>query len=272
MNIATLGPKGTFSHEAALKHSRKSKIIFTNTIRDVFGIVAKGSADFGIVPIENSITGTVGQSLHCLIDNNLKIKSEVLLKIEHCVVGFADSLRDIKSLYIHPQTYEQCERFIKKEIPKARIIYTSSNGRSAEMISKSKDKTQASIVPNIAIGIYNLKVLKKNVKDNRLNITRFFVVAKSDDGKSGFDRTSIAVYPHVNKPGVLYSILGQFAKRGINLAKIESRPSKAKLGRYIFYIEFDCHRTENHIIEALKKIEEYSDVTMLGSYKRGSLN
>ena len=267
MKIATLGPEGTFSHEAAIKYNSKASILFTATIRDVFEAVAKNKADLGIVPVENSIAGSVGQTLDYLTEFGIKIKVESILPISHNLVGFG-KINDIKILYLHPQTYEQCELFIKKNLPKAGIIQTSSNGKSAEIIAEYKDKTKASIIPKIAVDIYKLKVLKKDVQDNRFNVTRFFVIAKGDSKKTGYDRTSIAIYPQIDKPGLLYDMLGQFAKRGINLTKIESRPSKGKLGDYIFYIDFEGHRKEKRIADALKNLEDSFFVTVLGSYPR----
>src|SRR3989344_2330889 len=267
MKIATLGPEGTFSHEAVIKYDKKAKIIFADTIRDVFEAVAEDKANLAIVPIENSIAGTVGQTLDYLMGFMLKIKAEEILPISHNWVGFS-KLGDIKILYLHPQTYEQCELFIKNNMQKAEIIQTSSNGKSAEIIAKSKDKTKASIIPKIAIDIYKLKILKKDVQDNRFNITRFFVIGKGDNKKTDNDRTSIAIYPQIDRPGLLYNILGQFAKRKINLTKIESRPSKGKLGDYIFYIDFQGHKSEKNVAEALSSIESSFFVSVLGSYPR----
>lgn len=267
MKIATLGPEGTFSHEAVIRYDKKASILFEDTIRDVFEAVADGKAAFGIVPIENSIAGTIGQTLDFLMEFKLKIKAEEILPISHNLVGFG-KINDIKVLYLHPQTYEQCELFIKKNNPNIEIIQTSSNGKSAEMVAKSKDERKASIVPKIAADIYKLKILKKDVQDSRFNVTRFFVIGNSDNKKTGYDRTSIAIYPQVDRPGLLYDMLGEFAKRKINLTKIESRPSKGKLGDYIFYIDFQGHKSEKHIAEALKKLEESLFVTVLGSYPR----
>ncbi|MBI2101558.1 prephenate dehydratase [Candidatus Woesearchaeota archaeon] len=267
MKIATLGPEGTFSHEAAMKYDRKASIIFTDTIRDVFEAVSKNKADCGIAPIENSIAGTVGQTLDYLMEFGLKTKAEEILPIRHNLAGFG-KINGIKIVYLHPQTYEQCEIFIKRNLPKAEVLQTSSNGKSAEMLAKSKSKEDAAIIPKIAADIYGLKILKKDVQDAKFNVTRFFVIAKSDSKKTGYDRTSIALYPQVDRPGLLYEMLGEFAKRKINLTKIESRPSKGKLGDYIFYIDFEGHKSEKHIGEALKQLEKSAFVAVLGSYQR----
>ncbi len=267
MRIATLGPEGTFSHEAAIKCSKSAKVVFGDTIRDVFEIVQHNGTDIGIVPIENSIAGTVGQTLDFLMEFRLRIKTEEVLPISHNLVGFG-KIADVRHLYLHPQTYEQCELFIKKNFRDVEVIHTSSNGKSAEIVANSKDKAKASIVPGIAVEIYKLKVLKRDVQDNRFNVTRFFVISKKDSKKTGYDRTSIAIYPQVDRPGLLHDMLGQFAARGINLTKIESRPSKGKLGDYIFYIDFQGHKTEKRVAEALEELEKSAFVTLLGSYPR----
>lgn len=268
MKIATLGPEGTFSHEAVLKYDKNAELLFYGTIRKVFESVVKGKTRLGIVPIENSIAGTVGQTLDCLMESGIKIKAEMVLPISHNLAGLGKT-NEIKVLYLHPQTYEQCELFIKKNLPKAEIIETSSNGKSAEIVAKSKDKTKASIIPKIAAGIYNLRILKNDVQDSRFNVTRFFIIGKDYGKKTGYDKTSIAIYPQIDRPGLLYEMLGQFAKRKINLTKIESRPSKGKLGDYIFYIDFHGHKSDKNAADALKELEEYAFVSVLGSYPRG---
>jgi prephenate dehydratase len=267
MRIATLGPEGTFSHEAAMKHDKNASILFADTIRDVFEAVAKNKADLGVVPIENSIAGTIGQTLDLLMEFRLKISAEEILPISHNLAGFG-RVSDIKILYLHPQAYEQCELFIKKNLPKVEIIHTSSNGKSAEIVAKAKDKSKASIIPKTAACIYKLKVLKRGVQDSRFNVTRFLVIGNIDSKKTGYDRTSIAIYPQIDRPGLLYDMLGEFAKRKINLTKIESRPSKGKLGDYIFYIDFQGHKAEKHVAEILRKLETSFFLTVLGSYPR----
>jgi|SRR3989338_6635429 len=267
MRIATLGPEGTFSHEAVIKFSSSAKVVFADTIRDVFDFVDRNKSDIGIVPIENSIGGSVGQTLDCLMEFGLKIKAEEVLPISHNLVG-CGKIKDIEQVYLHPQTYEQCELFIKKNLPRVEIIQTSSNGKSAELVASSKDKAKASIVPRIAVDIYKLKILKKDVQDNKFNVTRFFVISREDCKRTGYDRTSIAIYPQMDRPGLLHDMLGQFAERKINLTKIESRPSKGKLGDYIFYMDFQGHKTEKKIAEALEELEKYAFVKLLGSYQR----
>jgi len=267
MKIATLGPAGTFSHEAVLKIDKKADIIFKNTVWDIFEAIENDEVDKGVAPIENSVSGSIGLTLDALMDFNLNIIGEIILPIKHNLVGH-NSIQDIKTLYIHPATYAQCEKFIRKHIPNAKIMETSSNAASAQLISKHIDKTKAAIVPGEAIEIYKLKVIKKHIQDNKFNVTRFIVISKKETEKTSRDRTSTAIYPQVDRPGLLYSLLGEFAKRNINLTKIESRPSKGKLGDYIFFIDMQGHKDEDNIKEAFKKIEQDFFLKILGSYPK----
>jgi len=267
MRIATLGPKGTFSHEAVLKRNKNAQIIFKNTVWDIFESVDKNEVNEGIVPLENSVSGTIGLTLDALMEFDLNISAEIILPIKHNLVGY-DGIKDIKTLYIHPSTYEQCEKFIRKNLPDVKIIQTSSNAASAQIIAEKKDKSKAAIVPKEAIDIYRLKAIKKDIQDNKFNVTRFIVISKKQAEKSNRDRTSIAIYPQVDKPGLLYSLLGEFAKGNINLTKIESRPSKGKLGDYIFFIDMQGSKEDEKIKEAFKKIEENFFLKILGSYPR----
>ncbi len=267
MRIATLGPKGTFSHEALLKRNKKAEITFKNTVWDVFEAVDNNEVDEGIAPLENSVSGTVGLTLDALMEFDLKITAEIILPIKHNLVGH-NGVKDIKTLYVHPATYEQCEKFIRNTLPNVNLIQTSSNATSAEIIAQKKDKTKAAIVPKEAIEIYKLKVIKKDVQDNKFNITRFVVISKKETKKTGRDRTSIVIYPQVDKPGLLYNLLGEFAKRNINLTKIESRPSKGKLGDYIFFIDIQGSKEDEKIKEAFQKIEENFFLKVLGSYPK----
>jgi len=267
MRIVTLGPKGTFSHEAALKRNRKADIIFENTVWDVFEAVHNNKAAEGIVPLENSVSGTIGQTLDALTELDLNIIAEIILPVNHNLVGH-DGVKNIKTLYTHPSTYEQCEKFIRDNLPNTKIIQTSSNAASAEIMAKQKDKSKAAIVPTKAIEIYNLKSIKKNIQDNKFNVTRFVVVSKGKSRRTGRDRTSIAIYPQVDKPGLLYNLLGEFAKKKINLTKIESRPSKGRLGDYIFYIDLQGHTDDKAVQQAFKNIEKSFFLNILGSYQR----
>lgn len=265
--IATLGPKGTFSHEAALSYKKNSKIAFNRTVWDVFDTVSSKKADLGIVPLENSLSGTVGLTIDALMRFNLNIVDELILPILHNLASYG-TLKTIKTVYIHPVTYEQSERSLRKLFPKADYIETSSNGDSAKRLLKTKDKTKAAVIPSLAAKIYGLKVIKKNIQDNKSNLTKFIVISYKAAKRTGKDRTTITIYPQTDKPGLLYNLLGEFAKRSINLTKIESVPSKGRLGDYIFYIEFEGHKDDENVKKTLKAIESNFFLKVLGSYQR----
>ena len=267
MKIATLGPEGTFSHEAVLKYDKKAEIVFKNTIWDVFDSVKKEEVDKGIVPTENSVSGPVGLSLDALMDFELKICSELIIPVRHNLVGNT-KISDIKNIYTHPQTFAQCERFIREKMNSVNIIPTASNAKSADELSKNKKIHYGAIVSELAMKKYKLKCLSKGIQDNRFNVTRFVVLNTQSAKKTGADRTSIAIYPHMDKPGLLYSLIGEFARRKINLTKIESRPSKGRLGDYIFFIDLQGHSDDAQVKDAFKSIEKDFFLKILGSYPR----
>lgn len=267
MKIAVLGPKGSFSHEVAKNYDKTGELVFEKTIWYVFTAVKQGKADIAIVPIENSVSGSVSATLDCLMDFDLNIIKEIILPIKHNLAGFG-KLEDIEIIYAHPQALSQCEKYLRRYLPEAEIRKTSSNSRSAEIIAQQHDKKKAAIIPLDAANIYSLSVIKKNIQDSPFNVTRFLVISKSKTEPTNKDRCSIAVYPESDKPGLLYSLLSLFAKKQINLTKIESRPSKGKLGDYIFLIDFEGHEDEEKVKATFEKIKQNFDLKILGSYPR----
>jgi prephenate dehydratase len=267
MKIATLGPEGTFSHEAVLKYDKKADILFKNTIWDVFESVKRNEVDKGIAPIENSVSGTVGLTFDALMDFELLISNEIILPIRHNLAG-TGNINDIKKIFSNTQAYAQCEKFIREKLNSVEIIPTASNAKAAEELSKIKDKSYAAIVPELAMKKYKLKCITADIQDSRFNVTRFVVLDSKVAKKTTTDRTSIAIYPHMDKPGLLYTLVGEFATRKINLTKIESRPSKGRLGDYIFFIDLQGHKDEKEVKSAFKAIEKNFFLKILGSYPR----
>jgi prephenate dehydratase len=267
MRIATLGPEGTFSHEAVLKYKKKSEILFKDTIWDIFESVNMGEVDLGIVPVENSVSGTVGLTLDAIMDFDLNICDEIILPVRHNLVGNG-KMEDIKKLYSHPQTHAQCVKFIRNNIKGVEVIPTASNAKSAEELSKMDKPEYGAIVSTLAMREYKLNAISKNIHDNRFNVTRFVVITQKETESTGNDRTSLAIYPHMDKPGLLYDLIGEFAKRKINLTKIESRPSKGRLGDYIFFIDLQGHKDDQIVKDSLSQIEKNFFLKMLGSYPR----
>ncbi|MDO8507790.1 MAG: prephenate dehydratase [bacterium] len=267
--IAVLGPEGTFSHQAAQTLNGKPEIVFYKTIHDVFDAVDREECDKGVVPIENSLGGSVGFTLDALLAFDLKIELEEIVPIVHCLIAVDEVNKgEIKYVYAHNQSYSQCEKYLRKNLPDAQILETTSNGESAKLVQEKESKEYAAIGPELAAGIYNLEVLQKSIQDSKFNVTKFVVISKSDTEHSGYDRTSITVYPQVDRPGLLWEILGYFKNNNVNLSKIESRPSKGKLGDYIFYIDLEGHITEENPKKVITELEKVAFVKILGSYPR----
>ena len=279
--IAVLGPEGTFSHQAAKNiygldsglGQNDDNIVFYKTIHDVFDAVERSECGKGVVPIENSLGGSVGFTLDALLEYDLKIEAEGIIPVAHFLLGARDTKKsDIRYLYAHTQAYSQCEKYIRKNLPNAKIMETTSNGESARLAS-AKGRTlgkqeYAAIAPEIAAEIYNLDILDKSIQDSQYNVTKFVVISKSGTKPSGHDKTSITVYPQVDRPGLLHEILGYFKNENLNLSRVESRPSKGKLGDYIFYIDFDGHISEQSVQKVIKDLEKVAFVKILGSYRR----
>ncbi len=270
MKIATLGPRGTFSHEAALKLDPKADIDFQRTIRDVFETVEKGQEPVGLVPIESSAGGTVAETLDTLNNSKLTIERELIHPVTHYL-----AVRDKKSaggtitrILAHPQSYAQCENYVRNHHPAAIIIQTSSNGMSAEMLKADDSSGIAAIVPAMALELYGLTAVDSAIQDNRYNVTRFVVVSGNRTEPTGYDRTSLSIYPRVDYPGLLHEMLGKLAGLGVNLSKVESRPSKGRLGDYIFYMDVQGHVRDERVAEALRELEKMAFVRCLGSYPR----
>jgi chorismate mutase / prephenate dehydratase len=271
MKLAVLGPAGTFSHEAALNYDRSAEMIFVNSIWEVFELVEQGKADSGIVPVENSIEGGVGITLDALIETDKKIKHEIIIPIRHCLCGFGE-IGEIKEVYSHTQALGQCRNFlhgIGSETP-IKTFQTSSTAAAAEDMARLKDRKKACLCSGLAAEIYGLEIIRRDVHDEENNMTRFFVINSADAEPSGNDRTSLVVFPQEDRPGLLYEILEIFSKNKINMTKLESRPSKNKLGEYVFFIDIEGHRMDKLINEALQQLEkDIRKIKVFGSYPKG---
>jgi len=267
MQIAILGPQGTFSHEAALALDSQATVVFERTIRDVVDKVGSGGAESGLIPLENSVAGSVGETLDALTDTDLTILREVIHPVVQNLAGLA-ATTEVRTVLAHPQSYAQCENFLRRNYAAAEIVQTSSNGRSAEMLLESGRSDMAAIVPELAISLYGLTRLRAAIQDNRYNVTRFVQVGREMPSSSGYDRTSLALYPQTDHPGLLFKLLGQFAQRGVNLSKIESRPSKGRLGDYIFFVDVQGHIQDQPVAEALEQLRKMAFIKVLGSYPR----
>jgi prephenate dehydratase len=263
MKVGFLGPSGTFTEEAAFL-IQGSRVAF-DTISEVFDAVESKKVNVGVIPIENSIEGSLGLTLDLLVHQySLKIKREIILPISHnLLLNPDDDLKDIEVVYSHYQPLSQCRIFLEK-LGKATQV-TPSTAAAAEMILGHKNA--AAIGTQRAAEIYGLKIAAENIQDHKNNMTRFVVVGNEDHPPTGMDKTSVVFYLYQDRPGGLYEILGMFAKAKVNLTKIESRPSKEKLGNYIFFVDLEGHREDRKIQNVLNNVRSnVAYLKILGSY------
>lgn len=263
MNIGYLGPPGTFTQEAALTINGEHHPF--KSINEVFKAVERGKVDCGVVPMENSIEGSVGVTLDMLThDYDLKIKREIILPISHnLLVNPGSELGDIEIIYSHGQALSQCRKFIEKM--DVEIHSATSTSKAAELVLGNIN--YAAIGTKRAAEFNNLKIAAQNIQDYKNNLTRFVLICKDDHKITGNDKTSLVFSLNKDRPGGLYEILGLFADKNINLTKIESRPSKEKLGRYRFYLDFVGHREDvviKNIINTIRSI--VITLKIFGSY------
>jgi prephenate dehydratase len=264
--IALLGPKGTFSGEAALKFDPQAKRLFCDSIEEVFDSIVGERAEYGIVPVENSLEGSVSATLEMFLKARVRICSEVVLDIDHCLLVYHGAqIDDIREVISHPHALAQCRGFLRSLIG-VKTRNFPSTGEAAREVADKKLKTTAAIGPRIAANIYDLSILKEGVQDQETNQTRFFIIALKCPLIRGKKKTSIVIGLK-DRPGALYEVLEHFARGGINLTKIESRPTKKSLGDYIFYIDFMGDGEDKKIKEILNRLKtSTTTLKVLGSY------
>ncbi len=264
MTIAYLGPEATFTHQAAIKKFGSSLTYAPQkTIADVFTEVARGRAEYGVVPVENSTEGVVTHTLDMFADSELKIVAQIVLPIQQCLMSRIGR-EQIQKLYVHPQSLAQCRIWIGRKFPHAEIIETSSNARSAELAAK--DKKAGAIGGTLAAAQYGLTVLEQDIQDNSANATRFLVLGRKCPPATGSDRTSL-MFSVVDAVGALHKALAPFRRYRINMTKIESRPSKRKAWEYFFFVDCDGHQTDARVARAIQQLTQHcSFVKVLGSY------
>jgi chorismate mutase/prephenate dehydratase len=271
--IAVLGPKGTFTDEAAEGYFKKGKVGYTTTITEVFEAVDSGRADYGVAPIENSAEGSVSETIECLRKYDLQVWAEVYHQVHHVLAGVG-TLEDVRRIRSHPQAISQCRKKLKLvKLPK--IVTKLASGQdystagAMASVAKLKDPKVAAIGSKNAAKKYGLRILIDNLSDTEDNETRFFVISKKEHGKTGGDKTSILTAVK-DEAGALYDLLGVFAKANINLTKIESRPSKRKKWEYMFFIDFEGHKDDEKVKRVLEEVKKRTTFyKLLGSYPKG---
>jgi chorismate mutase/prephenate dehydratase len=269
ITIAYLGPPATFTHLAALKKFGSCvEYLECSNITEIFNEVEKGNADFGVVPIENSIEGAVTHTLDMFIDSELKICSEVYLEIVHYLLSKEKSIQKIRRIYSNPQVFAQCRKWLEKNLPWAELMEVSSTARAAQIVAK--EKHSACIASRTAKDIYGLNVLASSIEDAPGNVTRFLIIGRSIPEPSGDDKTSI-MFSVKDRVGALHDMLVPFKKNEINLTKIESRPSKRKVWDYYFFVDLEGHCKQTRVTKALRELEKVASfLKVLGSYPKES--
>jgi len=263
--VAYLGPPATFTHLACLrKFGASAQYVPMTSIKEVFNEVERGRADFGVAPIENSTEGVVNHTLDMFMDSNLQIYGEVQQEVSHHLLSKADSLSAITKIYSHPHAIAQCRNWLETHLSGVPTAEVHSTARAAEICAD--DPTAAAIASELAGQLYGLTVLKARIEDNINNFTRFLVLSLRSAERTGKDKTSIMLSVK-DKVGALYDLLRPFASTGVNLTKIESRPSRRKAWEYIFFIDMEGHMDEERVKKAMTDLKSRClFFKVLGSY------
>jgi len=276
VKIAYLGPQGTFTEEAlnkyisSIKSEDEIEKVPCATMQEVIKSVDRGEAVEGIVPIENSLEGSVNITLDFLtFESEAKIVREITIPIRHSLIGKENmAVSKIKKIISHPHATAQCKNFISTHLKGVEIIAANSTAEEIKMLQET-DNSIAAIGTEIAAKIYGLKIIEKDIEDNKENKTRFIFLGNNIQEKTGKDKTSIVCFLEEDKPGSLFTILKEFAERNINLTRLESRPAKKELGDYVFLIDIDGHIHDKEIFDVLETLRKTVYlVKILGSYPR----
>ena len=268
VEVAFQGEVGAYSEEAVFQFFDASiQIRPRETLEEVFKVVEEGGVQFGVVPVENSLEGSISRVYDLLLDSTLRVCGEIELRVIHCLIASPEAgLDTIKRVYSHPQALAQCRSFLKHL--DAELIPTYDTAGSVKMIKESGMPDSAAIASARAAEIYGMKVIAREIEDNPNNFTRFFILSREDSPPSGNDKTSI-VFSTKDQPGALHQALDEFARRNLNLSKLESRPTRQKPWQYNFYLDFEGHRKDKPAQEALESLEKTSIfVKVLGSYPK----
>jgi prephenate dehydratase len=266
--IAVLGPKGTYTDLACDYYSKSYEKIYLDNITSVIKSVKNGIVEKGIIPAENSIKGTVVESLDGISEYDLFIEKSIIILIHHFIAGLSSKTKP-EIIMSHPQAIGQCRKYINKNYPDSKIVKTLSTSEGFKKISEQALTNVAAIGSKKACELYDLKIIDENIEDVKNNKTEFFVISNKKEVKNDADKSLVFVYPKKDVQGILYKMLGYFNKEKINLTKIESRPSRKELGNYFFYIEFDGNINNEKVKKVLKNIKEnIGFLKILGCYKK----
>lgn len=266
LRIGYLGPEGSFSHLAStMKFGASVEYVPVTDIRAVFDEVAKGHCDLGMVPIENSIGGGVLESMDSFIDADVHICAEVLLAVHHNLLANC-APEDVKVIASKPEVFAQCRNWLSSTFNDVQLVPVASSARAAEMASN--EQGMAAIGSILAADLYGLKVVFANIEDTANNVTRFLVISAAPAKRTGNDKTSL-MFTTAHKAGALVEVLNVFAKHGINLTNIDTRPSKRRNWEYYFFVDAEGHCQDEHFAHALEEARQHcGDLHVLGSFPK----
>lgn len=270
MTVAYLGPEGTYTQAAVVKHFGQAvRTLDVKTITDVFRVVEQGKAHFGVVPVENSTEGVISSTLDCFATSHLKVCGEVQLPINHHLLSNADGLTAVEKVYAHPQALAQCRQWLERYLPNAEQLSASSNAEAAIIASNNADT--AAIASDIAARLYGIQILASSIEDEHNNTTRFLIIGDNSYASSGLDKTTIMVSTR-NRVGSLFELLKPLYDHGVDMSRIESRPSKQTNWDYVFFIDLIGHVDDDNVAKALQELEtQTAFFKLIGSYPVGVL-
>jgi chorismate mutase/prephenate dehydratase len=265
LRVAYLGPQGTFSQEAALKHfGGQTPSVPCVSIDEVFRQVETGTVGYGVVPVENSSEGAIGRTLDLLLSTPARVCGEVMLPVRQCLMSKADNRASIRKVYSHTQSLAQCQQWLTRNLPQAERIAAISNAEAAQLVVK--DRRAAAIASKTAATLYGLKLLARNIEDEAKNTTRFLVIAADDVAPSGRDKTSLILSMR-NVPGAVHNLLAPLAANKVSMTRLESRPARTGLWEYVFYVDIEGHAQNANVARALAALQRKAlFLKILGSY------
>lgn len=266
LRIAYLGPQGSFSHTAAmLKFGQSVEYESVTDIRSIFDEVSKSHSDLGVVPIENSAGGGIGESLDAFVDSDVLICAEVYMAIHHNLLANC-AFDNIEKIYSKPEVFAQCRNWLSSTFEEAKTVSVASSARAVQIASE--EPNAAAIGSSVAAELYNVKVLCENIEDVANNITRFLVISKEDAKPTGDDKTAL-LFSTAHKAGALVDMLEVFRRHGLNMTNIESRPSKKREWEYYFFVDFVAHREDENVKKALEEAKNHClQLSVLGSFPK----
>ncbi|QEM82016.1 MULTISPECIES: prephenate dehydratase [Halomonas] len=271
IKVAYLGPEGTFTQQAALKHFGESALTQPMAaIDEVFREVEAGAVNYGVVPVENSTEGVINHTLDSFMDSSLHICGEVVLRIHHHLLVADNTLKDkVSRIYSHPQSFAQCRKWLDAHFPHAERVPVSSNAEAARLVKS--EWHSAAIAGDMAAKLYGLSHIAEKIEDRPDNSTRFLIIGNQEVPMSGTDKTSLVVAMR-NQPGALHDLLEPFHRHQIDLTRLETRPSRTGVWNYVFFIDFAGHIDEPRVSAVLEEVRlRASEVKVLGSYPQGVL-